>query len=298
VGRKQLTSDDVLELGRQSLLAGYTRPALSSAGAPWEGVEVEVFDFSQPTCLRPVSFSKLFISTLRAGRARLWTEHERNLREIAPGNTGIHPAGMPFGGSNPEPSAWITVYLKQSLVKQVGEEFLDPARIEIVHTVVPQDAQFEWLSLALEHEIKGQYRSGRLFGESLATALAAHVLSRYTTKRLTIPEYRGGMSRYLLQRTIDYIRNHLGTDLRLSELAENVGMSHWHFCRSFRQSTGMSPHQYVLRQRIEEAKRKLVRRDADLSEIAAELGFNNHSHFTSTFKKIAGCTPRQFRSRS
>jgi len=205
---------------------------------------------------------------------------------------------MPVGGGNPMPSEWITVYLKRFLLEQVAEEFLDPARIEIIPAVCSQDLQIESLSLALEQEIKTQYRSGRLFGEYLGSALAAHVLSRYTTKPLALPEHRGGMSKYLLRRTVDYIRSNLGTDLCLSELAENVGMSQWHFCRSFKQSTGMSPHQYVLRQRIEEAKRRLARRDADLSEIATELGFNNHSHFTNRFKRIVGCTPKQFRLRS
>jgi AraC family transcriptional regulator len=149
----------------------------------------------------------------------------------------------------------------------------------------------------LEQEVRDHYPSGRLFGEFLGNALAAHVLSRYAARPLRLPEYRGGISRYLLRRILDYIRSHLGENLRLSELAENAGMTQWHFCRAFKQSTGMSPHQYVLRQRIEEAKRRLARPQADLSQIASELGFNNHSHFTSKFKRIVGCTPRQFRSR-
>jgi AraC family transcriptional regulator len=294
---KQLTSGTVPRVDKQSLIAGYKRPALSSNDAPWEGIEVEVFDFTQPKCLRAISFSSVFVSTLRIGLGHLWTEHQRRLRVIMPGQTVIHPVGMSFGGVNPKPSGWITVYVKPFLLERVAAEFVNPAQIEIVPSLISRDPQIDWLSLTLEREVKDHYRSGRLFGEAVATALAAHLLAQYAVKPLTIREFRGGMSKYLLRRTIDYMQNNLGTNLRLSELADNVQMSQWHFCRMFKQSMGISPHQYLLRQRIEAAKKRLMRPNADLLEISTELGFNNRSHFTSIFRRLVGCTPTQFMSR-
>ena len=101
----------------------------------------------------------------------------------------------------------------------------------------------------------------------------------------------------LLRRTIDHMQSNLGMDLRLSELAENVQMSPWHFCRMFKQSTGVPPHQYLMRERIEAAKRMLVKSRSNLDAIAATLGFADQSHLIAVFRRLTGLTPRQFINR-
>ena len=72
-------------------------------------------------------------------------------------------------------------------------------------------------------------------------------------------------------------------------------MSSWHFIRSFKTITGISPHQYVLQQRIKKAQYLLQQNQISISEIAATVGFCDQSHFTKYFKRIVGITPRQYR---
>ncbi|BAY48218.1 AraC family transcriptional regulator [Scytonema sp. HK-05] len=88
---------------------------------------------------------------------------------------------------------------------------------------------------------------------------------------------------------------HLDTDLSLDDLAQQVGMSTYHFSRLFKQSTGESPNQYVVRLRIEAAKRLLRETDLGVLEVASSVGYNSPSHLATQFKPLTGVTPSAYR---
>ncbi len=95
---------------------------------------------------------------------------------------------------------------------------------------------------------------------------------------------------------LDHISANLGhADMTVAALAGVVGMSEFHFARLFKQTLNESPHQYILRQRIELVKMLLARDDRTLAEIAVEVGFMDHSHLTHVFKRSVGVTPSEFR---
>jgi len=96
---------------------------------------------------------------------------------------------------------------------------------------------------------------------------------------------------------LDYIHSHLDQDLSLEALANLVSMSRYHFIGLFKQSTGMTPHQYVIQQRIKRAKELLGDRKLSISEISLACGFANQSHFTRLFRKQTGATPKAYRER-
>jgi AraC family transcriptional regulator len=83
--------------------------------------------------------------------------------------------------------------------------------------------------------------------------------------------------------------------MTLVELADVAGFSPHYFLSIFRNTFGTTPHQYILRERVDEAKALLKHEAASISEIGLMLGFADQSHFTSTFRRIAGMTPSQFR---
>lgn len=101
-----------------------------------------------------------------------------------------------------------------------------------------------------------------------------------------------------LRRSVDYIRNHLDDDLSLKELAGRVQMSTYQFVRMFREGTGVPPHQYILRERVEMAKKLLADRSFAIVDIAAQLRFADQSHFGAVFKRLVGATPSTFRNRA
>jgi AraC family transcriptional regulator len=133
--------------------------------------------------------------------------------------------------------------------------------------------------------------AGRLYGETLGNALAVYLLKRYTVRRRAPVAYRGGLPGYRLRRVLDYIGDNLSDDLSLSELASVAGMSAHYFAELFRESTGHSPHRYVLLQRIEHAKQSLCERGNSVIEAALAAGFENPSHFARVFRKYVGTSP-------
>jgi len=96
---------------------------------------------------------------------------------------------------------------------------------------------------------------------------------------------------------MEYIHAHLDTKVELSRLADVAGVNLYHFARAFKQSTGESPHQYVLRRRIEHAKELLRRPHLSVIEASARTGFVDQSHFSKVFRRMVGMAPSEYRNR-
>jgi AraC-like DNA-binding protein len=105
----------------------------------------------------------------------------------------------------------------------------------------------------------------------------------------------GGLAPHKLRHVRSYIADHLCEAIRVDQLADAVHLSPFHFARMFKQSTGASPHQHILMQRIERARELLCVSDSALVDVAAEVGFRTQGHFTGVFHRYTGFTPRAFR---
>ena len=135
-----------------------------------------------------------------------------------------------------------------------------------------------------------------LFLDHILRAIAYHVLDRYG--EIGSPVQRlanGGLAPLHLRRAKELMRAHLGSDISLHRLAEECGLSVTHFARAFRQSTGISPHRWLLERRVENAMALLLHGDRGLPDIALDCGFADQSHFTRTFSKYAGVSPGRWR---
>lgn len=138
--------------------------------------------------------------------------------------------------------------------------------------LVPQltgffDPLIQNIALALKRELDLDGAGSHLYADSMANALAVHLLTRYSTRERAIRSPKGGLSKQQLKQAIDYIHEHLERDLSLAELAAVVRLSSYHFARLFKQSTGVSPHQYHIRFRIDRAK-QLLQGDLTIAQVA------------------------------
>jgi len=107
----------------------------------------------------------------------------------------------------------------------------------------------------------------------------------------------GELPAYRVRRVAQYIRENLRRELRLAELSAVVHMSPYHFARLFKRSTGVPPHRFLVRHRIDEARALLAAQTVPIAEIARSVGFRTPSHFTTTFRRVTGMTPSEYRSR-
>ncbi|WP_169334379.1 helix-turn-helix domain-containing protein [Rubritalea marina] len=103
------------------------------------------------------------------------------------------------------------------------------------------------------------------------------------------------LSKPLLQRLTDYMKGKLSSRIYVEDLASESNMSTFHFARSFKKTTGHSPHKYLTTMRVEQAIQLLPNYDMSLADVASESGFSDQAHFTRVFKKQTGMTPAAHR---
>jgi AraC-like DNA-binding protein len=155
------------------------------------------------------------------------------------------------------------------------------------------DPQFFLLAQASLMEIEAGAPTGRLYAESLSTALLCHVLERLPM--VAVKEHaRGHLSEGQCRRLRGYVRERLGEDIRLAELAALIGISPRHFSLLFRRAFGMPPYRFVLSQRLAEGARRLAAGPVDLAQLSTDLGFCSQSHFSAAFRAEFRTTPRRY----
>jgi len=179
-------------------------------------------------------------------------------------------------------------------VRQWTGQENDLSHLLISHQFVIRDPQLSNLLLSMRVEIKAGCPTGKLYGESLSLALAACLLGRYSAKGPKTDRLKARLSPSQLQQVRDYVQVHLESELSLNELASIIQLSPHHFCRLFKNTLDITPHRYVLCERISESKRLLATGRMSLIEVALTLGFADQSHFTEVFRKVTGTTPKRY----
>lgn len=188
------------------------------------------------------------------------------------------------------------IYLKPELITQVAETSnINSDNINLVNCFSKPDPQLHQIAMLLLAELKSDGIMGQLYAESLTQLLVIHLLRHYSTLTQTITPQNRSLTRVQIQQAIEYIHTNLNRDLSLVELASVVNISPTYFASLFKQAIGVSPHQYVIQERVERAKLMLSKTDLAITDIALQLGFSSQSHLTQKFKRLTGVTPKQVR---
>jgi AraC family transcriptional regulator len=151
------------------------------------------------------------------------------------------------------------------------------------------------LVAAAHAEMVAGFPGGRLFLDSVEQAMAVALVNGHAVRHRPVQIYRGGLGSARLRRIKELVHVKMEDDLSLDEMAQSVGLSTAHFARMFRKSTGETPHQFVLRQRIERAKAMLRAPDARVLDVAVACGFKTQQHFAQVFRDVCKVSPTEYR---
>lgn len=192
------------------------------------------------------------------------------------------------------PAEFGIVMIPNTLLKQAGEgtHHVNP---ELQQHDVLQDVTLRHLANVLLSEKRAGFQSGLLFLDSVATALASYLMRHYSAISPILEISTGGLAPSALRRCVEFIETHLEGNLRLNDLAREAGISTSHLIRSFRQSTGKTPYQFLLQQRVERARSLIRDHRVPLTEIALASGFADQHHLARVFRRFTGVTPSGYR---
>lgn len=182
--------------------------------------------------------------------------------------------------------------------------FLDPifARTRLKSDI--ETTKIAFAHDALTHGLKELCREAAspdnvfdLFAEGWASQALAHISRVTRGNELQRRTPRNSLSSRKMHRLEEYVRGNLAEPLSLAAMSGVVGLSKRHFLRTFKEATGTTPHRFVRRLRIEEAKRRLIETDDAMTEVAFAAGFGSSQQFATSFRSATGVTPSSFRQR-
>ena len=282
------------------------KPIISSASTNWEGIVVEQHHLppseSGELCLQQHSISIMLGNEYQIDwRLAGGKLHSSTMRK---GEIGLTPKGIPTQARWYQDVEFLLISLDSSVFKQLEDDKIDcdvpgwdaqSDRIEIIPQRGLPDAQIFHLGMALKAELAGGCLAGKIYADSIAIALATHIIKNHSTLKQVTLESEDNLSERQLKQIIGYVQENLASNLTLPELARLVQMNSYSFCRWFKRSMGVTPHQYVIQSRIDRAKFLLTHTKLTIAEIALDVGCSSQSNFTVLFRKQVGITPKVYR---
>jgi len=187
------------------------------------------------------------------------------------------------------------IFLERQFISQAIRSVLLNPNWQIGSRCVRGDGVIQFVAQSLRSKLSNSGAMAQLYCQTLAQLLAIHLIEQYADATLIPMPLNPGRTSSKLSPVLSHIHGNLDGELKIAALAEMVGLSPPHFCRIFKKSTDLSPHRYILLQRINQAKELLKHTELSLSDIALRCGFYDQSHFSLQFRNFTGMTPRAYR---
>jgi len=233
--------------------------------------------------------------TLRAGSMETGLKRSA-LRRIT------FDAGL-MGLCPPQLEQWIGTCDMTHVTMTISDEALMAAsdgagnRIELRLERELMDPRLRALATAVDVERTAGFPSGRLFLDSIEQALARALVLGYAM-RDSVRVYRGGLSPVKFRKIKELVQEKMEEDLSLEEMARTVDLSTAHFSQVFRNTTGQTPHQFLLWFRVQRAKEMLRSAEMRVLDVAIACGFKTQQHFARAFRQMCGASPTEYRYQS
>lgn len=291
-----------IDMAKQTCPALAGHPVLSSEQSGWNGIFFHYYDHPAHQSPEHQWMQHIIGITDRLEppkRSEHRIEGKIHNWYCNPGELVFIPAGVEYSSHWYAAGEFSLLGFSPQFIEQVAQETGWLKSVQLAPQIGICDLLVQQIGLALKADVEAQYPAGRIFGESLATGLVIHLLKHYSAWQPQVfLDRESRLSQHQLQKVFDYIDAHLDRNLSLSGMSDVLNLSQYHFCRLFKHSTGLAPHQYVTRCRIDRAKQLLLATQMTIAEVALAVGLNNHSSFTRLFRQYVRVTPKEFRERT
>lgn len=274
--------------------------SLSSRLLGWEGIILE--QGSSPHFYPKDAVTPYFYFALGQEQDLHWQVlKDKKMTKLVthPDQIWFNPPYTPFTHNIDEPCWFIILAIEKEKMYRALDRQVDSGRIELLNNYNIVDPMLKGMIEMFYLEVQGGGRNGSSFVDSILKPLADYFFRNYSNledleNRDASPKSR--LSEEDLGKLDSFFNENMGESFSLDQPASLVNMSLFHFLREFKKSRGITPHQYLLKMKVEKAKELLKNSDLAIQHIAYDLGFSDQSHFSRTFKKAVGTSPKAYRS--
>lgn len=191
----------------------------------------------------------------------------------------------------------VQLHLPHETLARVAAEADRGGLIDLAERTGHPDPTTSRLLMSAADSLDGSDVLDNLFRQQLIDLLATRLLVAHIGSQTSPQSIVGGLSPTVLRRAIERMRSDTDADISLAALAADAGLSRFHFCRAFKESTGLSPHNWLRRYRLEQAMTMLRDPGISVASVAAELGYSSQTAFAAAFRRLTGDTPSDWRKR-
>jgi len=267
---------------------------LKANSAGWRGITVELHRI--PSTEFPEHYIEGHRLMVQVGAPTTFEWKEGNQwrqTQLQPGDFCLQSHGEINTPRWHNPLEFLAIALEPAFVNQIFHDTKAPDKISFQQRWGGFDPVIAQFATRMSRELESGF-GGALYSESMGLAFALHLLEQHGERTSKLPRPRGRLSSLQLKQVLDFIHDYLTDELSLVDLATQANLSAYHFARLFKQSIGLSPHQYVLQNRVERARRLIESGHLTLTDIGFQVGFYDQAHFTKAFKQLVGVSPKVF----
>lgn len=209
----------------------------------------------------------------------------------------VTPAGVQSGWKWHAQSKCIVITLDPEALERFATSELGILLTQKQLKNIPQfiDEDITQAGVLLLDAVQSTMGSAVMF-ESYARVFLTKLILKYGVEREDEFEFSKSFTSSQYKQVLDHVANHFGQNITVETLAAKAGISTYHFSRLFKQAIGLSPHQFVIAYRVEQARKMLADKDRPMIDIALSCGFSDQAHFSRMFKQIEGVTPKVWRT--
>ena len=220
--------------------------------------------------------------------------------KTAPGDIWINPPESPFSHAIDEPCYFIILAIEKDVFLNSSTLLTESMHLQFLNNYNVHDKTIKGIIELFLFEAQSGGRNGYAYFKNLLSLLATHYIQNYSNYPDLHPPYNedSKFDQKQINKVDFYIEQNIGKSISIDSLANQLNCSKFYFLREFKKLIGITPYQYLMKKRLEEAKQRLKLQQSDIASISLDLGFNDQSHFTHSFKKQFGMTPGQYQKRN